>query len=81
MSVKKISITVRMVGESFEVTWTVLDNDNSAPIVGAIVTCGGGSDDTDASGKAILAGFKDGTYSFTVSHPNYDTFTGSFSCS
>jgi hypothetical protein len=80
MSVKKISITVRMVGESFEVTWTVLDDGNSAAIVGAIVTCGGGSDATDASGKAILAGFKEGVYQFTVTHPNYDTVTGSVTC-
>lgn len=80
MSVKNISITVRMVGESFVVTWTVLDDSSSTPVVGAVVTCGGGSDDTDASGKAVLAGFKEGVYQFTITHPNYDTVTDTVTC-
>jgi hypothetical protein len=69
-----------MVGEYFVVTWTVLDDGSSTPVVGAIVTCGGASDDTDASGKAVLAGFKEGVYTFSITHPNYDTVTGTVTC-
>lgn len=80
MSVKNISVTVRMIGESFTVTWTVLDDGDSSPISGATVTCTGVSAVTNAQGKAVIEGFKDGTYSYTVTHPNYDAATGSFSC-
>lgn len=80
MSVKKISLTVRMVGETFEVTWTVVDDATSQPIQGATITCSGTSVATNASGQGVISGFKDGTYPFTITHPNYDTYTGSFTC-
>jgi len=79
MSLKKIALVVSMVGKKFEADFTVTDVDTSLPIVSAVVTVQGQSAvNTNASGLAVIGGLKAGTYTYTVTHPDYDTVTSSF---
>lgn len=61
----------------FEAEFTVTNSDTGAPIAGAGIAVDDVSLTTNINGMAVV-GLMEGTYNFTVAHPDYELAAGTF---
>jgi hypothetical protein len=62
---------------TYNVTFQLSDSLNGSKVVNALVDVDGNSGYTDSNGQVTLVGFTSGTYTYTITHPEYYNVTGS----
>lgn len=72
-----VSVLVKLAGKKYQADFTVED-EAAVKVGGAVVTVGTLTGTTSAAGLVSLSPFKKGTYQFTITHADYEDFSGSF---
>jgi hypothetical protein len=78
--VEDYSVSVGTGGATSQVTFEVINGDNSIPVTGASIAVSGQTLTTDINGEAV-ADLVDGTHSYVVSKTGFNDFNGSVTVS
>jgi hypothetical protein len=62
--------------KTYKVSFQLADAVNGAKVQGAVVNMAGQFLPTDANGIVSFSALQPGTYSYVITHPNYQTFSG-----
>lgn len=73
-----IPVEVKLRGNQYVADFTVTDFDTGMPVSQALINLAGREASTNEIGKASIYPLEKGTYTFTVTHPDYENYSGSF---